>query len=161
MVISISYQLARVQTLDSPPGQDDSLLRNSSLCDMLNEMATHSRRIQVRIALEAPRPRTTARTFVPETLSLPTQESIIHSLYATPASSPDYYDHRFPRNALRSRQRSSSTRYPPPPVYSETDPNASTSVTLSDMGLCVRSGIAPQLPPPYSSRPGSPTPGDG
>ena len=164
MLILKSSQLAKVQALDSPD-RSDSLHRSSSLSNMLSDMATHSRRIQDRISLEAPRPRRTARHSVPVSPSLPSQESIIHSLYATPTSSPDYsliaYNHRFPQNAVRSQQRSSRRRHRPPPVYSETDPNASISVTLSEMGLCVRSGVAPQLPPPYSPLHGSPTPGDG
>lgn len=161
-------QLAKIQTSDSP-GSDDSFQRNPSLSDMLNEMATHSRRIQDRISLEAHRPRTTARTTTRNvghgSPSLPSQESVIHSLYATPTSSPDYsviaYNHRFPQNAIQPQRRSPRRRYRPPPTYSKTDPNASISVTLSEMGLCVRGDTAPQLPPPYSSEsspPGSPTP---
>ena len=162
-LISRSSQLAKVQASDSPD-PDDSFQRSPSLSDMLNEMATHSRRIQDRISLEAPRSRTSTRNIGYRSPSLPSHESIIYSLYATPPSSPDYslvaYNHRFPQNAVRPQGRTSRRRYPPPPVYSETDPNASISVTLSEMGLCVRGGIAPQSPPSYSSLSGSPIPTD-
>ncbi|KAF9650907.1 hypothetical protein BDM02DRAFT_3267636 [Thelephora ganbajun] len=149
--------LAKAQALDSP-GRDDSPQRSPSLSNMLNEMATHSRRIQDRISPETPRTRTTTRNSNFGPPSLPSQESIIYSLYATPASSPDYsviaYNHRFPQNAVRPQRRPLRRHCRPPPVYSETDPNASISVTLSEMGLCVRGDVAPQLPPPYSSLPG-------
>ena len=161
-----SYQLAKVQALDSPPDQDDSFPRSPSLSDMLNEMAIHSRRIQDRVSLEEPRPRAAVRNSNSVPPSLPPQETIIHSLYATSPSSPDYdviaSNHRFPQNAVRYQQRPSRRSCRPPPAYSEADPNPSVSVTLSEMGLCVRGDVAPQLPPPYSSLPGSPpTPGDG
>ena len=150
--ISQLSQLARVQAPDSPD-PDESFQRSPSLSNMLSEMATHSRRIQDRISLEPPRRRTTARNDRCGPPILPSHESIIYSLYAIPPSSPDYsviaHDHRFPQNAVRPQQRSPSRRYPPPPMYSETDPNASSSVTLSEMGLCVRGGVPPQLPPPY------------
>jgi len=158
-----SPQLAKVQAPESP-GPDESFQHTPSLSNMLSDMATHSRRIQDRISLEAPRPRRTDRNVGRGPPVLPSHQSIIYSLYATPPSSPDYsviaHDHRFPQNAVRPQQRPSSESCPPPPVYSETDPDASSSVTLSEMGLCVRGGVAPQLPPPYSSLPGSPTPVD-
>lgn len=154
-------QLAKVQALDSPPGQGDSLPRSSSLPDMLNEMAIHSRHIQDRIALEGPRARAVVRNSNSVPPSLPPQESIIHSLYAISPSSPDYSvitsGHRFPHNVVRCRQRPRRS-HRPPPAYSETDPNPSISATLSEMGLCVRGGVAPQLPPSYSLLP--PAPGD-
>ena len=163
VVTSKSSQLAKVQALDSPPGQGDSLPRNSSLSNMLDEMANHSRRIQDRISLEGPRSRTAVRNPNSAPPALPSQESIIYSLYAVPASSPDYNaiasNHRFPHNAVRHQP--SHRHYHSPPAYSETDPDPSISVTLSEMGLSVRSDVAPQLPPPYSSPPGSPPiPGD-
>lgn len=155
-------QLAKVQALDSPPDQGDSLPRSSSLPDMLNEMAIHSRHIQDRITLEGPpRARAAVRNSNSVPPSLPPQESIIHSLYAIPPSSPDYSviasDHRFPQNVVRCRQRPHRSRRPPP-AYSEEDPNPSISATLSEIGLCVRGGVAPQLPPSYSLLP--PAPGD-
>lgn len=160
-----SPQLAKVQALDSPPSQEDLSPRSPSLSNVLNEMANHSRRIQDRISLEGPRPRTAVRDSSSANPALPSQESIICSLYATPASSPDYnvtvYDHRFPQNAVRCPQRSSRSRYRPPPAYSKTDPNPSLSVALSEMGLSVRSGVAPHLPPPYPSLPGPPPTADG
>jgi len=152
VLISESSQLAKAQAPDSPV-PDESFRRSPSLSNMLSEMATHSRRIQDRNS-EPPRRRTTTRNIGCEPLVLPSHESIIYSLYAIPPSSPDYsviaHDHRFPRNAVGPQQRSPSRCHPPPPMYSETDPNASSSVTLSEMGLCVRGGISPQLPPPYS-----------
>ena len=157
-----SSQLAKIQALDSPPDQDDSLPRSSSLSDMLNEMAVHSRHIQDRITLEGPRARAAVRNSNSVPPSLPPQETIIHSLYAIPPSSPDYSviasSHRFPQNAVRCQRRPRRSRRPPP-AYSEADPNPSISATLSEMGLCVRGGVAPQLPPSYSSL--LPTPGDG
>lgn len=153
-------QLAKVQALDSSPGQEDSPSRSPSLSNMLNDMASHSRRIQDRISLEEPRPPTAARNSNSATPALPSQESIICSLYATPVSSPDYnvivYNHRFPQNAVRCQRRSSRSYYRPPPAYSKTDPNPSISVALSEMGLSVCGGVAPRLPPPYPSLPGSP-----
>ena len=131
---------------------------------MLGEMATHSRRIQDRLSLETPRsrPRHSNSASPP---SIPSQESIIYSLYVASVSSSDYgvtdYNHRFPRNAIRYPRRSLRRHYRPPPVYSETDPNASISATLSEMGLSVRGDVAPQLPPPYSSLPVLPPPVDG
>jgi len=152
--------LAKVQALDPPPGQRGPPSRSPSLFNMLDEMANHSRRIHDRISLEEPRPRTAARNPNPATPALPSQESIIFSLYATPVSSPDYnvivYNHRFPQNAVRCPQRPSRSYYRPPPAYSKTDPNPSISVALSEMGLSVRGGVAPQLPPPYPSLSGPP-----
>lgn len=158
-------QLAKVQVIDSPD-QGDSSLRSLSLSNILSEMATHSRRIQDRISLEAPRSRPiTRRSNSTSSPSIPSQESIIHSLYAASGSSSDYgvtdYDHRFPRNAIRSPRRSLRRHRGQPPVYSATDPNASFSATLSEMGLCVRGDVAPRLPPPYSSLPVLPPPVDG
>lgn len=154
-------KLAKVQTLDSPD-TGGPFQHNPSLSNMLSQMATHSRRIQDRIPPEAPRTRATAHNASRGPLFLPSQESIIYSLYATPASSPDYsvvaYDHRFPQNVVRPQQRPPTRRHPPPPLYSEMDPNASISLMLSEMGLCVRGGVAPQLPPPYSSLPDLSTP---
>lgn len=157
--------LAKVQVAD-PPDQTDSPPRSPSISNILGEMATHSRRIQSRISLESPRSRPTARhSSSTRPPSLPSQESIIYSLYVTSASSSDYsvldHNHRFPRDALRYPRRSLRRRYRPPPVYSETDPNAPISATLSEMGLCVRGDVAPQLPPPYSSLPALPSPTDG
>lgn len=164
MVTSKSPQLAKVQALNEPD-QDDPRQRSSALSNMLNEMAIHSRRIQNRISLEAPRPRIAIRNSNSVSTPMPSQEVIIHSLYATSTSSPDYsviaHDHRFPQNAVRPQRRSSRRRHHPPPAYSETDPNASVSAILSEMGLCVRSDVVPQLPPPYSLFPGSPAPRDG
>ena len=161
-----SSQLAKVQALDSPPHQDDSILHSTSLSDMLNEMAINSRRVQDRVSVEERRPRAAIRNSSSVPPSLPPQETIIHSLYATSPSSSDYNiiasNHRFPQNAVRCQQRSFRRSCRPPPAYSEVDPNPSISVTLSEMGLCVRGDVAPQLPPPYSSLQGSPpTPGDG
>lgn len=153
-------QLAKVQAIDYPD-QGDSPQRPPSLSNMLSEMATHSRRIQDRISLETPRSRPIARhSTSARPPSLPSQESIIYSLYV---SSSDYSatDHnRFPRNAIRSPRRSLRRHDHPPPLYSERDPNASISATLSEMGLSVRGDVAPQLPPPYSSLPALPSPVD-
>ena len=161
-----SSQLAKVQALDSPPDQDDSLPHSPSLSDMLNEMAINSRRIQDRASVEERRPCAAIRNSNSVPPSLPPQETIIHSLYATSPSSSDYNmiasNHRFPQNAVRCQQRSSRRSCRPPPAYSEADPNPSISAMLSEMGLCVRGDVSPQLPPPYSSLQGSPpTPGDG
>ena len=150
-------QLAKVQAIDSPD-QGDPPPRSPSLSNMLGEMATHSRRVQDRISLETPRSRPTVRHSTSATPpSLPSQESIIYSLYVAPVSSSDYnvtdYNHRFPRNAIRYPRRSLRRHYHPPPVYSEADPNASITATLSEMGLCVRGDVAPHPPPPYSSLP--------
>lgn len=157
-------QLAKAQVIDSP-GRDDSPPRSPSISNMLNDMATHSRRIQDRIPPEASRSRPIARrsnsTSPP---SLPSQESIIYSLYVASVSSSNYssidYNHRFPRNAIRYPRRSLRRHCLPPPVYSKTDPNASISATLSEMGLSVRGDLAPRLPPPYSSLPVLPPPVD-
>lgn len=161
-----SSQLAKVQALDSSPDQDDPPSRSPSLSEMLNEMAIHSRHIQDRASLEGACPRAAIRNSSSVPPSLPPQETIIHSLYATSPSSSDYdviaSNHRFSRNAVRCQQRPPRRICRPPPTYSEADPNPSISVTLSEMGLSVRGDVAPQLPPPYSSLPGSPsTPGDG
>jgi hypothetical protein len=163
----IRPQLAKVQAIDSPDQpQSDSPPRSPSLSNMLSEMSTHSRRIQNRLSLESPRSRSraTARhSSFAGPPSVPSQESILYSLYVFPASSSGVLDrdHRFPRNAFPCPRRSLRRRHHPPPGYSETDPNASFSATLSEMGLCVRGDVPPQLPPPYASLPALPTPVDG
>jgi hypothetical protein len=159
-----SSQLAKAQALDSPD-QEESPPRSPSLSEMLNEMAIHSRRIQDRTTPDGPRPHAAVGNCNSVPPSLPPQETIIHSLYATPPSLPDYNmiasNHRFPQNAIRGQQRPSRRSCRPPPAYSEADPDPSTSVTLSEMGLSVRGDLAPQLPPPYSSLPTfPPTRGD-
>lgn len=146
-----------VQVMDSPD-QSNPPTRTASPSNMLNEMAIHSRRIQDRASPEAlQRARTPARRSNPRPPSLPSQESVIYSIYVSSASSTDYtvtVDHRrIPRNSVQHRR--------PPPVYSKTDPHASISAALSNMGLHVRGDVPPQLPPPYSSLPASSTPADG